>query len=115
MNSVERVRAICAERKIPISKLERDLGFSNGYIGQLRKGTFPADRLALIAEYLSLSTDYLLNGEEKEKPALTASLTHLDDEFTYAMFEESRNLTPEYKKRLLEMAKFFRQQQENEK
>lgn len=66
MNSVERVRAICAERKIAISRLERDLGFSNGYIGQLRKGVFPADRLVKIAEYLDVSPDYLINGETKK-------------------------------------------------
>lgn len=66
MNSVERVKAICKERKIPIYKLERDLDFGNGYIGQLKKGMFPADRLAAIAEYLSVSTDYLITGEEKE-------------------------------------------------
>lgn len=65
MNSVERVRSICKERKIAISKLEKDLGFSNGYIGQLRKGSFPADRLAAIAEYLSVTTDYLLYGDKK--------------------------------------------------
>lgn len=45
MNSVENVKAICKERKIPISKLEKDLGFANGYISQLRKGVFPYDRL----------------------------------------------------------------------
>lgn len=45
MNSVERVKEICKERKIPISKVERDLGYANGYIGQLKKGVFPADRL----------------------------------------------------------------------
>lgn len=28
MNSVERVRAICKERRIAISKLEKDLGFA---------------------------------------------------------------------------------------
>lgn len=67
MNSVERVRAICSERKIPISRLERDLGFSNGYIGQLRKGVFPADRLAMIADYLGVNTYYLLTGEGTEK------------------------------------------------
>lgn len=70
MNSVERVRAICKERKIPISKLERDLGFSNGYIGQLRKGVFTADRLVAIAEYLSVTPEYLMYGQEKT-PALT--------------------------------------------
>lgn len=64
MNSVERVKAICKERKIPISKLEKDLGFSNGYIGQLRKGVFPADRLAAIAEYLELTAEYLMTGKE---------------------------------------------------
>ena len=66
MNSVERVKTICKDRKIPISKLERDLGYSNGYIGQLRKGTFPNDRLKEIAEYLEVSIDYLMTGEEKE-------------------------------------------------
>ena len=68
MNSVERVKKICKERKIPISKLEKDVGFANGYIGQLKKGTFPDVRLALIAEYLGVSTQYLLTGEEKPAP-----------------------------------------------
>lgn len=67
MNIVERVKAICAERKIPIYKLEKDLEFGNGYISQLKKGTFPANRLAKIADYLNLSVEFLLTGEEKEK------------------------------------------------
>ena len=66
MNAVERVKTICKERKIPISKLEADCGFSNGYIGQLRKGTFPNDRLHVIAEYLNVSTQYLSTGKEFE-------------------------------------------------
>lgn len=71
MNSVESVKTICKERKIPISKLEKDLGFSNGYISQLRKGVFPYDRLKKIADYLDVSVGYL-GGEEdavaEEKP-----------------------------------------------
>lgn len=70
MNSVERVKSICKNRKIPISKLEKDLGFSNGYIGQLRKGVFPDDRLGKIAEYLGVTVDYLMNGEETDNKAL---------------------------------------------
>ena len=65
MNSVERVKSICKARKIPISKLEKELGFSNGYIGQLRKGTFPADRLDAIANYLLVSAEYLLYGDSQ--------------------------------------------------
>ena len=67
MNSVERVKQVCKERKIPISKLERDLGFSNGYIGQLKKGVFPADRLSEIAKYLSLPIEYFLNEDGKRR------------------------------------------------
>lgn len=66
MNSVDRVKNICKERKIPVSRLERDLGFSNGYIGQLKKGTFPADRLNSIANYLNLSPQYIMTGQENE-------------------------------------------------
>lgn len=62
MNSVELVKNICIEREIPISKLERDCGFSNGYIGKLKRGVFPADKLQQIAYYLDLPYDYLLTG-----------------------------------------------------
>ena len=66
MTSVERVKAICKERKIAISRLEKDLGFSNGYIGQLRKGVFPDDRLKMIADYFGVSVNYLITGKESE-------------------------------------------------
>ena len=101
MNSVERVKSICKERKMPISKLEKDLGYSNGYISQLRKGVFPADRLSEIANYLGLSPDYLMNGEE------TGAKYYLNDETAAIaqeifenkelrmLFDASRNATPE--------------------
>lgn len=84
MNSVERVKAICKERKIPISKLEKDLGFSNAYIAQLRKGTFPADRLVMIAQYLGVTTEYLMTGEEKA-PAKASERKFKDDEIMFAL------------------------------
>jgi transcriptional regulator with XRE-family HTH domain len=66
MNTVERIKTICKERKIAISKLEKECGFSNGYISQLRKGTVPDDRLRVIAEYLELSTNYLMTGSDSK-------------------------------------------------
>lgn len=83
MNSVERVKEICKTRKIPISKLEKELGYANGYIGQLRKGVFPADRLQEIANYLDVSAEYLLSGKEKEG----GEKYYLNDE-TAAMAQE---------------------------
>lgn len=67
MNSVERVKKICKERKIPISRLEKDLGFANGYVNQLKKGSFPDDRLLAISEYLNLSVVYLQTGNEPQE------------------------------------------------
>ena len=75
MNAVERVKTICKERKIPISKLESDCGFANGYIGQLRKGVFPDDRILKIAEYLNVSVDYLMTGKDTE---FTVEMAEID-------------------------------------
>lgn len=69
MNSVELVKKICQERKIPISKLEKDCGFSNGYIRKLKEGKFPSDRLLVISKYLDLSIPYLMTGEEANSEA----------------------------------------------
>lgn len=68
MNSVEIVKLLCKEKQIPISRLERDLGYSNGYIGQLRKGVFPTNRLVEIANYLAVSVDYLLGTGPRTSP-----------------------------------------------
>ena len=46
--------------------MERELGFSNGYISQLKKGVFPSDRLILIANYLQVSTEFLMNGVDND-------------------------------------------------
>ena len=52
MNTVEKIKAELKAQKIPVSRMERDLGFSNGYLGQLKKGTMPVGRLQAVAEYL---------------------------------------------------------------
>lgn len=64
MNTVERIKALCKERKTPVSRLEKELGFANGYIGQLKKGTVPNDRLMKIANFFNVSPEYLTTGKE---------------------------------------------------
>ena len=92
MNSVQRVRAICKERKIPISKLEKDLGFANGYIGQLKKGEFPSQRLYAIAEYLGVTPEYLLGGDEKNAPTERERAVN-DDDIKFALFGGDGEIT----------------------
>lgn len=74
MDSVELVKRICKERKIPISRLEKECGFSNGYIRKLQEGKFPSDRLLTISEYLNLPITFLMTGniDEQKEDTLTA-------------------------------------------
>lgn len=116
MNSVELVKSICKERKIPISKLERDLGYANGYIGQLRKGTFPSNRLVEIAQYLSIPTSYLMNGENENEKAPTEDGERSEngdilDEVDVAFYGDYKQLTEENKETLRAMARLFRERQ----
>lgn len=78
MNTVERIKQICKERKIPISKLEKECGFANGYIGQLKKGTMPDDRLNIVADYLEISAKELSTGEKPEYPEIDFTEEHFE-------------------------------------
>lgn len=66
MNTVEKVKELCKVRKVAVYKLEKELGFANGYIGQLKKGDVPLDRLKKIADYFDLPMSYFT--EEREVP-----------------------------------------------
>jgi len=83
MTSVEKVVSILKYRKIPVSKMERECGFGNGYIRQLKKGSIPAGRLAKMAEYLDIPFKYLLpDSEESFDPSIFDTIkaaTQTDD------------------------------------
>lgn len=95
MNTVERIKSICKERKIPISTLEKECKFSNGYIGQLRKGTMPDDKLIRVATYLSLSMQYLSTGKEDNVPQPQNAVEHIQ---LISLYEK---LTDEQKQAIL--------------
>ena len=113
MNAVERVKRICKERKIPVSKLEGDLGFGNAYINGLKKGVFPNDRLEKIAKYLNVSTHYLSTGEEietntefsPEQAELDVKISQ-DIELKNAL-KKYFSLSDEKKKHIIEMIKLL--------
>ena len=103
MNTVERVKMICKERKIPLSRLERECGFSNGYIGQLRKGSIPDDRLLKIANYLGMTVDQLTGVQTDAQPdgyyvnedtAKTAQRI-FDDPYLRILFDAAQDSRPE--------------------
>jgi phage shock protein PspC (stress-responsive transcriptional regulator) len=53
-SSVEFVRTLCKQRGIAISQLEKDCGFSNGYLNPKKMSRLPYDRAVQIAEYLDV-------------------------------------------------------------
>lgn len=93
MTTVERIKSICKERKIPISRLEKDLNFGNAYISGLKKGTVPDDRLRLISKYLDVSVEYLMTGKESRLSKINANIDYM-----MLTDDDSRNIIIEYQK-----------------
>lgn len=58
---IDYVRLLCKERNVSISKLERDLGFSNGYLNPKKLKKVPYDRAVMIADYLNGDINRILD------------------------------------------------------
>lgn len=67
MGTIERIKEICKDRGIPISRLEKECGFANAYLVRLKKDAIPSDRLRKIAEVLNVSEYYLMTGKDENK------------------------------------------------
>ena len=67
---VNRIRALCRSKNTSITKIEEELHFANGTIGKWKNGkrTPPLEKVILIAERLGTTPEYILRGEQKEKP-----------------------------------------------
>jgi len=63
--TIERIREACKERGIAVSTLEKDLGYSNGYLNPKKAKDVSGTRLVEIANYLGVTVAYLLGEEEK--------------------------------------------------
>lgn len=107
MNTVEKIVEICKDRKIAISRLEKACGFSNGYIRGLKRGDMPSNKLAKVADFLGVSTEYLSGEEGYYTNAETAKLAQemFEDKEMRALFDMKRNMKPEVFKAHYDMMK----------
>jgi transcriptional regulator with XRE-family HTH domain len=94
MTQVEMVKKICKEKNISMHKLEMECGFANGYIGQLKKGVFPADRLQIIANYLGVSTDFFL--KDSETISTDMDLSSFPEQDTVKISDEAKQFALAY-------------------
>ena len=96
---IVRIKELCKGRGISLSRLERECGFSNSYLTNLRAGKMPADRLQKVADYFGVSTKFLLTGEEDEEyysPEAKAIAQEIhDDPELRALFHLAKTVSPE--------------------
>lgn len=61
----ERIKAICAKKKISVSSVERATGLSNGSISKWIECTPKVDNLLKIANYLGVPLEELIKDDVK--------------------------------------------------
>lgn len=76
----ERIKTLCKQNGISLNQLEMECGFAKGYLSKLDKSMPNMAYLQKVADRLSVTTDYLLKGEESVENVaiLDVKLTKLD-------------------------------------
>lgn len=104
-----RIVALCNERGIKPGRVCADTGLSRGMMSDLKMGRtkeLSAKNTKIIADYFGVTTDYLLTGEDTKKaPTSDGERPITIDDFTFAMQNETKDLTEMDKQILLSMAK----------
>ena len=92
MTKYERIKALCKDRGVTITGLEKELGFARGSLSKIDKNKPSYERLAKLANYFGVPIDYFSD----DVP------TSGQDE-SYYLYDEARenlrflNENPEYK------------------
>lgn len=66
MDIVNKIKALCAEKQITITELERLVGIGRSTIRNWDKSYPTTDKLQKVADYFHVSVDYLLGRDEKQ-------------------------------------------------
>lgn len=110
---METLRLLRRERNMTLRELGKLVGVAESTMSQYETGKREPDyhTLVKLANIFGVTTDYLLRGQPEGKRSDDITF----DDFTYAMYGETRELTEENKQKLLELARFFKQEQDRER
>lgn len=67
MSLYDNVKQAAKSKGYSINKLEQELGFARSYIGKFRTITPSADKIQKIADFLGVSSEYLMTGQDTSK------------------------------------------------
>lgn len=97
MNIVDRIKELCSERSLTIASLERTLNIGNGVIRRWGNVNPRADLVAKIADYFSVTSEYLLNGTTSDPHE--SDIVGGEDETYRILHRRIKRLTPEQRRR----------------
>ena len=110
MKAYEVIKDLCDKAQLPVTVLEKKLGFSRGSILKMKTATVAnADRIKAIADYFGVSQDYIMTGKTEEyylNPKTAAEAQEMfEDPEMRTLFHMKRNMSPEKFKPHYEMMK----------
>ena len=111
-NSVQFVRDLCKEQNVPIAKLEKDCGFSNGYLNPKKMTKLPYDRAVIIADYLGVSVNLILTGKENDNAPTEAGERDILDDVDVAFYGDFKELNEDEKETVRDMVRLMRKRKE---
>lgn len=90
MTLIKRIKLLCTQAGITISKIERELNFGRGSIYNWDKNSPSVDKVQKVAGYFNVSIDYLLGLEVKKKMNKNDEpFTQKEVSFTYPIIVNS--------------------------
>lgn len=110
-NSVQYVRDVCQQRRIPISALEKACGFSNGYLNPKKMTRISYDRAVLIGKYLGIPVTKILTGEDDPKDTSAVTRMVSDEEIKFALFGGDGHITDAMYEEVKRFAAFIKERE----
>jgi transcriptional regulator with XRE-family HTH domain len=98
MTLVERIKMLADEKKTTFAEIERKTGISNGQIRRWDKSSPKIENIQKVADYLDVSTDFLLGRVDWKK---------IDDNLTNKHFESVQAHSSNDLKSMVEKAMSF--------
>ena len=102
----DRFQSLCEEKGISVYKACTDIGLNRSAVAKWKAGGKPnGNTAAKLAEYLGVTTDYLLTGQAEPKPKVT------DDDIKFALFGGDGEITDAMYEEVKQFAAFVRQRE----
>ncbi|HEM4630514.1 helix-turn-helix domain-containing protein [Streptococcus suis] len=77
-STFEKIKELAKKQGKSLGSVEEDLGYGRNTLYKIKKSTPNAERIAEIANYFNVSTDYLLGRTDNPRIASDESLSEID-------------------------------------